>query len=158
MLADVAVAYYKGSAVLESLLEHMLRIGKVRPVAVDRSPPGAAYFAAGREPGSAVEDMAPALGEGTVEEQVAHMGPVGRMVAHSKDRLQVAHSHNLDPAEALVHSLVRVVQVDSGHIGCMLEAWEAPDNRMGGNHSAGQIAAVGADHTGLGEIVGEAFR
>lgn len=29
---------------------------------------------------------------------------------------------------------------------------------MGHNHSAGQIAAVGAGHTGPGGIAGEAFR
>lgn len=158
VLADVAVAYYKDSAVLGGLLEDMVQIGKAQPVAVGRNPPVAAYSAAGSEYGGAVEDMAPALGGGTVEEQAAHMGLVARMVAHSKDRLHVAHTHNLDLVEALVHSLGRMAQVDDGHIGCMLEAGEAPDNRMGDSHSAGEIAAAGASHTGLGGIVGEALR
>lgn len=122
VLADVAVAYYKDSAVRGGLLEDMVQIGKDQPAAVDRSPPAAAYSAAGRVSGGAVEDMAPAPGGGTVEEQAARMGLVVRMVAHSKDRLKVAHTHNLDLVEALVHSLGRMAQVDDVHIGCMLEA------------------------------------
>ncbi len=155
-VADVAVAYYKGSAVLGGPPGDMVQLGKAQLDAVDRSLPSAAYYAAGRELGSAVEDMALELGVGIVEEQVAHMGLVVRMVAHSTDRL-VGHSHNLDLAEALVRSLGRVAQVDDGHIGCILGAWEAPGNRMGDNYSAGQIVAAG-DHTGLGGIAGEAFR
>jgi hypothetical protein len=158
MPADVVVAYYKGSAVLGGLPENMDQDGKAQPAVVHRSPPVAAYAAAGRDPGGAVEDMASALGEGTVEEQVAHMGLVARTVAHSKGRLEVARSHSPDLVEALVHSLGRMARVDAGHIGCIPEAWEALDNRMGDNHSAGQIAVVGGNHTGLGEIAGEAFR
>lgn len=155
VLADVVAAYYKGSAVLGGLPGDMAQVDKAQFV-VDRSPPVAAYYAAGREPGGAVEGMALALGEGTAEEQVAHMGLVARMAAHSKGRLQVAHSHSLDLVEALVHSLGCMAQVDDGHIGCIPEAWETPDNRMGDNHSVGRIVAVG-DHTGLGGIAEEAF-
>lgn len=121
VLADVVMAHYKDSAVLGVPLEDKVRIGRAQPVAVGRSLQDAALSVADMEPGGAVEDMAPTLGAGTVEEQTDHMGLVARMVAHSKDRLQVAHIHNLDLVEALVHSLGRVAQVD-GHIGCMLGA------------------------------------
>jgi hypothetical protein len=156
VLVDVVAAYYKGLVVRGAHPEDMVQVDKAPHAAVDRSRPVAAYSAAGREPESAEEDMAPALGEGTAEEQVAHMALVARMVAHSTDCL-VAHSYSFDLVEALVHSLGRMAQVDDGRIDCILEAWEAPDNRMGDNHSAGQIVAVG-DHTGLGGIAGEAFR
>lgn len=98
----------------------MEQIDKARPVAVGHSP--SVDYAADRGPGGAVEDMASAPGGGTVEGQAAHMGLVVRMVAHSKDRLQAAHCHNLDLAGVLAHSLDRMAQVVDGQIGCMLEA------------------------------------
>lgn len=130
----------------------MVQVGKVQLVAVDRS----LTAAAGTGPGGVVEGMEPAVGEDTVEGRVANMGLVICMAAHSTDRL-VVHSHRLDLAEALIHNLGRASQVDDDHIGCMLEVSEAPDNRTGDNYSAGQIAAVSANHTGLGGIAEEAF-
>lgn len=113
-------------------LEDMVQVGKVQLVAVDRSP----VAVAGSDPGGVVEDMAPARGEDTAEEQAAHMGLVVRMAAHSTVRLEV-RSHRLDLVEELVHRLGRASQEDDDHIGCTVEAPEAPDNRTGDNHSAG---------------------
>jgi hypothetical protein len=157
VLADVVVAYYKDSAVLGALLEDKGQVGKAQPVAVDRNPHVAAYSAADMDSAGAAEDMASALGEGTVGQQVARMEPVGRIVDHSMVRLQVVHNHSLDLAEALAHSLARAAQVDDVRTDRRLAVWVALDNRMGDTHFAEDIAAVGASRTVLGGIVGGAL-
>jgi hypothetical protein len=153
-LADVVVAYYKDPAVLGALLEDKDQVGKAQPVAVDRNPHDAA---ADMDSAGAAEDTALALGEGTVEGQVVHMGLVARIVGHNMDRLLVVHNHSLDLAEALARSLGRAAQVDDVRTGRMLAAWVAPDNRMGDTHFAEDIAAVDASHTAPGGIVGGAL-
>jgi hypothetical protein len=157
VLADVVVACYKDPAVLGALLGDKDQVGKAQPVAVDRNPHDAAYSAADMDSAGAAEDTALALGEGTVEGQVVHMGLVARIVGHSMDRLQVVHNHSLDPAEASAHSLGHVAQVDDGRIGCRLAAWVAPDNRMVDTHFGEDTAVVDANHTALGGIAGDAF-
>ena len=67
-----------------------------------------------------MEDMAQTLGAGIAMEREGRVGFVAHMVVHSKGHLQVARSHILDLAEALLHTLGGEAQVGDGHIGCMV--------------------------------------